>query len=258
MPYPFMAYKKPIVIVCAIFALSCQKPLKPKITTNYEVGFEILNGKVKQLSETYKYYNKPTTSIVDFDVHGNAVQKKSGGGCDCLIKYAYRYNKKGKKTEIVTYNNLREYFYVPEYKYDTTGRVAESDADTKELRDIPPWNIPKQDKEFYKYDEAGDMVQCDGYLDTLHRYMNKYHYNARHILIETDHFSQFRLNDKTPDLLHKRQVPQKIIYLYKAFDAKGNWLKRVAVEHNNPSAYFGPKPKESVETNTEIRKITYY
>jgi hypothetical protein len=254
-----MKFKRSILIAVALLALSCQKPQKPKITTNYEVGFEILNGKVKQLSETYKYYNEPTTSIIDFDVHGNAVQKKSKGGCDCLIKYEYRHDKNGKKTEIITHNSLREYFYLPVYKYDTAGRIVESDADTKELIDAPPWNTPKQDKNFYKYDTAGDMVQCDGYLDTLHKYVDKYRYDARHILIETDHFFQVRLNDRGPDLLNKRRDPdEKIFYLYKTFDAKGNWLKRVAVEHYSPSFYFGPKPKESVKTNIEVRKITYY
>jgi hypothetical protein len=254
-----MPFKRLILIATSLFTLSCHQAPKPEITTSFDTEFEILHGRVKQLSEAYKdnEYGKPETHVTDFDIHGNAIETTSRGDCNCLVKYEYQYDKTGKKNAVIVRNNERLFPF--KYKYDASGRIAQFSVDTKELQDDPASNMPKQEKGFYKYDTAGDMVRRDGYLDTLHQSMGKYRYNSQHVLIQADEFYQVRMNNKGPDLLNKRQQPdEKIIYQYEVFDAKGNWLKRMVVKHINPNTYFGPKPKESVETDIEVRKITYY
>jgi len=248
-----MNLKKSLLLILSILAISCTKKPKPEITTRFDTNFETLKGRVRQLSEISGpgTYDQPDTVITDFDIRGNEIQTRSKGDCNCLVKYEYRYDKNGKKTEIITHNSLRDYFYIPVYKYDTVGRIVEASANTKAVRTdtVASTEIPKQQKRFYKYDLAGNMTKCNEYLDKEHRAVRKYKYNDELMLIEEDAFS----------FLNNTINPDTITYQYQAFDTKGNWVKRLVVKHFN-FAVIDPdgQIRHTIHKDTITRKITYY
>jgi len=222
--------RKDRLIFTILLLISCKAAPKPEIV--YDNHFEILNGKVKQIAEITKKRYAIDTVIADFDVHGNITQTNTKHDCDCLVKFAYKYDKNGKPTQATTMHGLFPHVY----KYDKNGRVTEISQYTKELREHSDY-ITKQDKFFYKYDDAGYLIKCDRYLDTSHRFSEWFRYNDQHFLIEMDAFSGAGYLD------------EKKIYKYQAIDAKGNWLKRT-VSINMDNKLF--------ETDTNTRKITYY
>jgi len=259
-----MTYKSLIPIICvALILLSCHKAPKPEIMTIYYYHFDILHGRVKQLTETYKTgsYSRPDTSTTDFDVYGNSLQTKTRGDCECLVKYEYRYDKGRKKTELIGKSSVRLFPNV--YKFDTSGRVVGLNVYTKMLKKNSDEQM--QEKFLFTYDATGNRIEEDYYLEPDNQYRKKFKYDNRHILTEEDYYSYLN----APDTLDKKRLPYvKTIYHYTSFDSKGNWLKRIAeeVSHNFPvvtskdpvtgksTTYsLGPRGKDTV-----TRKIVYY
>jgi len=262
-----MTYKNliPIIFVVLIL-LSCHKAPKPEIMTTYYYHFDILHGRVKQLTETYKTgsYSQPDTSTTDFDVNGNSMQTKTKGDCECLVKYEYRYNKNGKKVGLIAKSDVRLFPNV--YKFDTAGRVVELSAYTKMLEKNSDEQM--QQKFFFKYNVIGDRVEEYYYLEPEDQYRKKYKYDNRHLLIEEDYYS-YTSHTNAPETINKKTVPYvKTIYHYTSFDSKGNWLKRIAEKksYNFPvatskDAITGKSTSNSLGPNgrdTITRKITYY
>lgn len=241
-----MNLNKPVLILLSLLAISCAKKPKQEITTRFDTNFETLKDKVKQLSEISRdWKDRPDTLTTDFDVYGNATQARRRNDCNCLGKYKYRYDKNGKKTEVILKNDARLFPY--KYTYDTNDHIVELTVGTKEQRDYPPFS-DKVDKGFYKYDPAGDMIEDDEYKsDGEYCYLIKYKYNDKHLLLERDFFEGA-----------ERYLETKAGYKYLSFDKKGNWIKRIITKHDNPSFYIGPKPKGSIKIDTEVRKIIYY
>ncbi|MFB9843484.1 hypothetical protein [Mucilaginibacter ginsenosidivorans] len=195
---------------------------------------------MKQLQETYRESkeNGLETDITDFDIRGNPTQSKKTGGCGCSAKYEYRYDKNGKKLELAIKNDQRLFPFT--YKYDTSGRIVQETVDTKMLK-LNSDNEVMQDKFFYKYDASGNRIQEDYYFEQEHRYRILYRYNGNHLLIGEEYFYG---DDKKPTT--------QTSYHYTAFDAKGNWLRRVGDVKD-----FGP-PRQEIPEPVVIRKITYY
>lgn len=204
----------------------------------YDNSFEALSGKVKQITEIKNGSNPFDTVIVYFDLHGNITQITTEGQTgNNLIRCEYIYDKSGKKTPAIlryyekweAYKNCRKQWT---YKYDGNGRIAESIANPKMLKENSDHEV-KQDRAFFKYDNEGYLIAYDGYLDTEHQFSAKYKYNDQHHLIERD------------KLLGAGYLENKVTYKYRSVDKRGNWLER--------TISYG-----STDIDTITRKITYY
>jgi YD repeat-containing protein len=234
--FPVMSLKKPIFIASVLIAfLSCHRASKMDVTTTYDTQFEILNGKVRELTETYKTQsNDQETDITTFDKNGNAAQARQiRAHQNGIIKYSYKYDKNDKKTEITLNNGGIQ----ATYKCDKNGRAVELNTDVKEFYVA---NI-----HLYKYDSTGNMIESDSYRDKEHLFSTKFIYNGQHLLMEEDKLDT------------GKRLTIRAIYSYKAFDGKHNWLKRV----NNVEYYFGEiggDNQPTVRKDTITRKITYY
>ncbi len=232
-----MSLKKPIFIASVFITfLSCHGALKMDVTTTYDTQFEILNGKVKELTETHKTQsNDLETDITAFDQNGNATQARviSGSSKNYTVKYSYKYDQNGKKKEITLNNGGIQ----ATYKCDKNGRAAELNTDVKEFYVA---NI-----HLCKYDSAGNMIEMESCRDKEHLFSTKFIYNGQHLLMEEDKLDT------------GKRLTIRAIYSYQAFDGKHNWLKRV----NNVEYYFGEIGGDNqpvVRKDTITRKITYY
>jgi YD repeat-containing protein len=237
MTFLIMSIKKPIFILGTVLTLlSCHKAPKPEIITTYDTQFEILNGKVKQLTETYKTpSNDLQTDITIFDKIGNATQARQvrGSRRNYTVKYSYKYDKNGKKAEITLNDGEGQVTY----KCDKNGRAAEVHIEAKEFYIA---NI-----RLCKYDSTGNMIEMESCRDKEHLFSTKYLYNGQHLLMEQDKLDT------------GKRVVLRVVYSYKAFDGKHNWLKRI----NNVGYYFGEiggNNQPVVRKDTITRKITYY
>jgi hypothetical protein len=235
--FPIMSINKPIFILgTVLMLLSCHKAPKPEITTTFDTQFEILNGKVKELTETHKTKsNNLETDITTFDKNGNATQTlEIGGSCEnCTVNYSYKYDNNGKKSEITLSNGERHVTY----KCDKNGRPAELNVKADEYS-MAATHI-------YKYDNTGNRIESDSYQGKERSYSTKFRYNGQHLLMVTD------------ELEGGKKLAIRAVSSYKAFDGKSNWLKRV----NNEEYYFSTSAGDSqpvVRKDTTTRKITYY
>jgi|GEM_PF-2361614 len=246
---PFLSLKKYIIILSVFFTLlSCHQAPKPEITTSFDVNFEILNGKVKQLREELRKNKQdpPYTYITNFDIHGNATQMDIIGA---MLSYEYSYDNTGRKISVTEKNNvdtLHLYEYL--YKYDMNGRIVEMSCNTNDLTVHTGAQlrkkhlyVPKKDRVFYKYDATGNRVEDNHYRDQEHEWRKTYKYDEKHLLIEEEYFSG---DDKKPTT--------KATYRYTSFDSKGNWLRRVGEVKD-----YGP-PRQEIPQPVVMRKITYY
>lgn len=240
-----MPLKKLILPAGVLLAvLSCHQAPKPEITTSYDINFETLHGKVKQLVEMYTaYLGVPLeTDVTDFDTAGNVIQMRNTGHCNCLTKYVYTYDKTGKKISITTKDSTDDvYFPKPLYKYDRHGHIVEMSSQGKIDTEFP--NVVVQYKCVYKYDAAGDRVQLDFYSDNEQGTRMKYKYNQKHLLIEEWYL--YALDSK-------KLRGSRTTYHYTSFDSKGNWLKQVGKVKD-----YGP-PIQEIPEPVVTRKITYY
>jgi len=235
-----MPFKRSILIVSALLAVSCHQAPKPEITTAYDTHFEILNGKVKQLQEMYREGKEAQsdTDINDFDIHGKLIRTKKAGSSNGMIKYEYKFDKGGKKMELTVKNNQRLFPY--NYKYDVNGRIIQQTIDTKMLKPNSDHELV-QDRFFYKYDNTGNRIEVDYYFEQEHKYRILYRYNDKRLLLEEQYFYG---DDKKPS--------NKITYRYTSFDEQGNWLRRIGQVKD-----YGPIRQEISEP-VVTRKISYY
>jgi hypothetical protein len=222
------------LFITILFIISCKpKPIasRPAVITIYDANFEILNGKVKQLTETSATsYSGVETTVTDFDLRGNATQKINKNDAEDSWKYVYKYDRSGKKTGMIAHGGgMHPEFHQLRYQYDKAGRVAIMALYTKELKDDSDSAL-KEKKFYYKYNNVGDLVQTDGYYEKDHQFTQTYKYDRRHFLIGT-----------TDD--------NRIYYKYPLIDKKGNWLKKISVRYDD---------EEPVASDTVTRTITYY
>ena len=231
--------KKSILIFAILLLPSCKanrKPggtiVKPVGTTNYYEPFEILNGRVKQVKEMFEDVTsgKPEIVITNFDKEGNAIQTHESvlGGDSNTTVYNYKYDKDGVRTEVAMMSaELGDDIY----QCDEYGRIARKSTRTDMVKNNSM--EPLQEKSFYKYDEAGNMIEADLYLETELRFSEKYKYNNKHLLLEKDAFSR------------AEKFADTTTYQYQSFDKNGNWTKRARLIKDN-------------EPFTVTRYITYY
>lgn len=233
---------KTVLLGSAVLILSsCNKAPKPEITTLYCYSdLDILHNQVKQLTEIYRggKSDKYDTLTTDFDAHGNSIQTKCIGSDNYLVKYEYRYDKSGRKTELIETGGQSDAPYI--YKFDTIGRIAQKNEDPKALKP-DPYNQLLQEKFFYRYNAAGDRIQEDDYLDEDHLSRITYKYDYKHLLLEEDYF---RGDDE--------KTVHKTFYHYTSFDSKGNWLRRVGKVKNDGL------PMQEIIEPVVVRKISYY
>jgi hypothetical protein len=230
---------RPILIFAILLLPSCKanrKPggatVKPVGTVNYYEPFEILNGRVKQVKEMFEDVTsgKPEIVVTDFDKQGNAIQTHESvlRGDSNTIVYNYKYDKIGIRTEVAMMSaELGDDIY----QCDEYGRIARKSMRTDMVKNNSM--EPLQEKSFYKYDAAGNMIEADLYLETELRFSEKYKYNNRHLLLEKDALS------------HDANFTDTTTYKYQSFDKNGNWTKRARIIQGN-------------EPFTVTRYITYY
>ena len=173
---------------------------------------------------------KPEIIVTDFDKQGNAIQTHESvtRGERNTITYDYKYDKSGIRTEVAMMsaelgNDI--------YQCDSYGRIARKSTNTDMVKKYSM--EPLQEKYFYKYDEAGDMIEADLYLETELRFSEKYKYNSQHLLLEKDAFSG------------AEKFVDTTTYKYQSFDKNGNWTKKARIIEGN-------------EPFTITRFITYY
>ena len=242
-----------VLLFFLLLLASWRQAKAPEVVTVYDTMFELLHGRVKLLTEySYPKYRDIDSVVTIFDKKGDAIERKTLGGCSCTITMFYKYDKQGKKVAINIKQDGEERILKTVYKFDRNNRLAEEITPTKLLDVI--------DSTLVKYDAAGNTIQKDHYRGTEHGQL-RFRYNDKNLLIETDRFDHDVIvnNNPKPDTLDKAKIPNsRMVYQYKSFDAMGNWLKRLAIDHQNPAVYFGDKPTDSVITTVEVRKISYY
>lgn len=234
-----MPFRRPILLaVASIVILSCHKEYKPEIITAFDTNFEIMHGKVKQLQKFYREEkgDPGETETNDFDIHGNLVQTRRAGISNAVIKYEYVYGPDGKKTAVMT--TVAEEQVPVIYKYDTNGRVV---LEVWNARVLDPAQYGAKDNAIFKYDAAGNRIE-ERYSSGDDSYKIQYKYDDKHLLIAEEYFDG-------PD---KKPV-NKTTYHYTAFDAKGNWLRRVGQVED-----YGPVVRQEIHQPIVVRKISYY
>ena len=228
-----------ILMVAILFLSSCQQP-KTRAITIFETGYEILNGKVRELTEITSYNSKREIALTSFDQSGNAIKtwKTSIWKEPYTLQYKYLYNKRGKRAEVIMSAGDSE----QPYKCDTNGHIAE------ERFNIKDYDFDKEDfakrKEVFKYDSRGDLSECDSYFDTNRFTITTYKYNSRHFRIETDEFGETKI------------LQIKVLYNYPIVDKNDNWLKRTAILTRRVKE--NGHLKLSIEKDTVERWIVYY
>lgn len=236
-----MKMNKYLCIIIILFITACReqpKPIsKPEVVTIFDANFEILNGKVKQLTETSATsYAGVETTVTDFDLHGNATQKINKNDAEDSWKYVYQYDRSGKKTGMIAHGGgMHPEFHQLRYQYGKAGRVAVMAFYTKALKDDSDSEL-KEKKFYYKYDDAGNMVQTDGYYEKDRQFAKRYKYNLQHFLTAMDVF------------IGDQRYESRSFYKYPSIDKQGNWLKRIETR-------IGYEPGRE---DTVTRKITYY
>ncbi len=242
-----------ILLFSLLLLAGCRQAQTPEVVTVYDTMYEILHGRVKQLTEySYPKTGNADTIITRFNKKGEAVERKTLGNCSCTITMFYKYDKKGKKAAINIKQDGEERILNTLYKFNQNNRITVEITPTK-MEDVV-------DSTLAKYDAEGNTIQIDRYRRGTDHYQWRFHYNDKHLLAEVSRFDNVNVdNNPAPDTLDKAKIPNsKIVYQYETFDAKGNWLKRLAVDHQNPTFYVGAKPTNSVTTTIEVRKISYY
>jgi hypothetical protein len=226
---------KSIFLLLVLLSLSFQKSDKPKTTMLFNAHLEVLNGQIKQLIETEHNHTLESESpeawsiITDFDKKGNIISQKRQELWEKkwrAIRYLYKYNVVGKKTEtsVKTYEKTKSV-----YKYAKDGVIRETLLYTKKNQ--------LQGKEIYKYDKVGNMSELD--IDEEdYSYKIKYLYDSKRRLIK-------EINEHGPEFSIE----------YKSFDRNGNWVKKMRI---SPVLYPLPNGKYVKLIDTIERKITYY
>lgn len=238
----FITLGRLILVAATFLSISCYKPHRPEDTTIYDTHFEILHGKVKQLTEISKVLNGTVgtqTDVTDFDERGNAIRtKKIGPACGaCEVNFNYKYSNSGRKTEI-TMTGGESHIYT----CDKNGRISKEDLSALAALSESDDKSAKIHANFYKYDANGNVIQRESYAETY--YLSKYLYKgSSQLLVEEDVFPGGKL------------LLDKTTYTYDIFDKHGNWLQRIAVESNYFNVIDG---KPDIRRDTLIRRITYY
>ena len=230
---------KSILIFTFLISLFIQDGSHPKIPILFNGNLEPLNGHVKQIIEVNHNhtieasYPLIITTIANFDKNGNTISERNKDFGDkkwSEIKYLNKYDTKGKKTETII-KSVKNGTKI--YLYGKDGNIDESSS----------WYKNKLiEKTTYKYDNMDNLVELTSNGSDEH-YKFKYKYNNQQNLIEEDEF--YRNDPKGIKTFDE----------YKSFDEKGNWLKKISVEHVNRAPSKG-SPYYPVDTIT--RKITYY
>ncbi|HTE02075.1 MAG TPA: hypothetical protein VK668_22460 [Mucilaginibacter sp.] len=230
-----MTLNKIILIAIVLPCLSFQKGNRPKSTLLLNDPLEILNDNVKQLIET-GLYTRGTPFMIrfsdttSFDKKGNEVEIHSGWGDGKLYKSkcSFKYNNGIKEVALLRINNASKAIY----KYDKTGNIIESS-------DCSQSGICK--RKLYHYDISGQVSQVEIYNNS-NTLLSKilYKYNDNGFLLEEDY-----------PYLDKEGNGFKIIYRYKLFDEKNNWMMKIRdMKRFNDTL--------TLQTDTITRKITYY
>ena len=230
-----------LLIPLCLFLSSFQELTVSKTTRLLNDNLEILNGSVKQLIETEhnhtieSEYPQSWTIITNFAKNGNIISQsrreyweKTGHE----IRYSYKYDSKGKKTEAIV---NRTYYKTKEiYKYGSDDIIQESRL---------YWNKNKfQNKVIYKYDKTGNTIESE-VNENQRRYRVEYLYDGNSRMIK---------ETETPN---GEGNGIEFFLEYKSFDSKGNWLKMV---RTSAILYPVPNGKSVRLTDTVTRKITYY
>ncbi|HVV55533.1 MAG TPA: hypothetical protein VHC47_09425 [Mucilaginibacter sp.] len=239
MPFLHMLFRRPILLSAAsIVTLSCHKEYKTEITTAFDAYFEILHGKVKQLQEFYRQEkgDPGETETNDFDIHGNLMQTRRAGISNAVIKYEYVYGPDGKKTAVMTIAVEEQVPVI--YKYDTNGRIV---LEVWNARVLDPAQYGAKNNAIFKYDAAGNRIE-EIYSSKDYSYRIQYKYDDKRLLIEEEYFNG-----------DVKKPVNKTTYHYTAFDAKGNWLRRIGQVED-----YGSVVRQEIHRPIVVRKISYY
>ena len=222
-----MSLNKSTSIFIILLALAWKENDERKTTIVFDTHtgeIQTLKGRVKLFVETYERHDSnPETDSISFDSTGNQVRKSTSSieMVENVHKYSYKYDTNGEKIEAISDSG-------EVYKYDRNGHIYELIASIKDTLGV---------RCEFKYNAAGDIIQCKEFDLKILSYLTTYKYNHRRLLIEEVGFKGDKFGDKPSYFV-------KVTYNYKSFDEKGNWTK--VVEH-----FWN-------EEKTITRKITYY
>lgn len=230
--------KKSILTLAILLNLSFQNDRQAKTLSIFNGDLEHLNGHVRQIIEINDDHTTEAespliiTTIVNFDKHGNTILERKKNFWDkkwSEIKYFNQYDANGKKTKTIT-KSIENGTQI--YLYGRDGNISESSDYWLKHKLVG--------KTIYKYNNIGNIVERVTNGGEEH-YRFEYKYNTQVNLISEEEFYQNGSRIKT-------------INEYKSFDEKGNWLKKIRIEHVNRSGL----ERSAYPADTITRKITYY
>ncbi|MES2278737.1 MAG: hypothetical protein V4592_22090 [Bacteroidota bacterium] len=237
-----MNIRKAALLIATVSILMVQVGIAQ--TTRSRMQNESLNGRVMQVTQANLQLNKPETGpavldtmmklLTKFDKKGNAVETVAyitnimsiyadrKRGQKFITKYDNHYDEKGHLKQVDVYEDTTKQNTIT---YDDKGNMQESKLLFIGL------------KTYYKYTPdkyIGATVNINTKGDTT--LTIKYTYNQRGDLIKTQSFLRHETFD-TPTY-----------YLYKTYDANGNWTKRTV----QTDYKYGASSPESIQERTYI------
>lgn len=170
---------------------------------------------------------------------------------DNTLKSKFKYDSKGNKIELNSFNRNSELEYKTKFKTNSIGNIIEEN--------LYKANKELDSKTIYRYDSIGNKIEVDNFnKGGVLEYKITYIYDKKENITEENKYnSKGDLEYKTTYLYDSKnnkieennyindQLAKKTIYKYE-FDQNSNWKKRTAYNKNN-----------KVESITE-RKIYYF
>jgi len=170
---------------------------------------------------------------------------------DNTLKSTFKYDSKGNKIELNSFNRNSKLEYKTKFKTDSIGNIIEEN--------LYKANKELESKTTYRYDSICNKIEVDNYnkggvleykitylYDTKENIIEENKYNSTGVLeYKTTYLYDSKNNKIEENNYIKGQLAKKTTYKYE-FDQNSNWKKRTAYNKN-----------KKVESITE-RKIFYF
>lgn len=199
---------------------------------HFDDNLDKLVGDVKQVTITNG--GTSNASFV-FNMNKGGKEKELNiflNGVHMRTRYDSKYDQINKTEDFIAYskistpNNplaLKSETINGVYKYDDKGRIIQYVNAARKSADSC----------IYRYNDFGDLIECDEFERGQFFAKKKFKYNSQHLIIESlDEFAEGKSGKAT------------LAYQYKTFDSMGNWLVRDVLNDG--------------KRTTITREITYY
>jgi len=231
-----MNLKKFVLVLLLPFFFACKTGHNKIVWTHFDEDLDMLHGDVKQVTIIY---DRPLAKSFYYVFNIDRDGKERGlhvhfQSTHLKTRYVAKYDKSSNTEDFIGYTKdisgskrnqvSGNETIVGIYKYDNQGRI---------IKYVKIGGVEDRNSYIYKYNNLGDLIECDEYDDGQLESKTTFKYDKRYLITES--LAEFEEDSSL----------EKISYQYKNFDSMNNWLTKII-------------KSEDGTTSTETRKITYY